>query len=78
MIFTFQNLVYQTKKKLFIEVFMISILNQSGVVPPKEGTPILYSCMSCGENFAVKKSFFRKHIKCPKCGSSKCISPVVN
>ena len=45
-------------------------------VPPHPGTPIPYICQECGEHFAKKKGLFPTLVKCPKCGSRKCISPV--
>lgn len=45
-------------------------------VPPQPGTPIPYICQECGEHFTKKKELLPKPVKCPKCGSSKCISPV--
>jgi len=50
----------------------------NGVVPPKPGSPILYICQNCGENFSVKKPILPKPVKCPKCGSLKCNSPIVH
>lgn len=50
----------------------------SGVIPPQPGSPILYICQDCGEIFSVKKSILPKPVKCPKCGSRKCISPIVH
>lgn len=48
----------------------------NNVVPPKYGTPISYICQDCGERFTEKKPLIRKPVKCPKCGSIKCRSPV--
>ncbi len=52
----------------------------NNVVPPQPGTSIPYICTKCGEHFTAKKkgwfSFGSFAIKCPKCGSRKCFSPV--
>lgn len=50
----------------------------NSVVPPRPGTPILYICRNCGEKFTAKKKLFSLPVKCPKCGSAKCVSPTVN
>lgn len=52
------------------------ITKPNSFVPPQPGTPIPYVCMECGENFTKKKSYIRRTIKCPKCGSIKVFSPV--
>lgn len=52
------------------------MISQNNLVPPKPGTPIPYTCQNCGENFTQKKSLFPRPVKCPKCGSTKCISPL--
>ncbi len=48
----------------------------NNVVPPKPGTPVPYLCQNCGEHFTSKKSLVHKPIKCPKCGSIKCMPAV--
>ena len=50
--------------------------HSTNFVPPRPGTPIPYICQDCGEHFSKKKGLFPTPIKCPKCGSRKCISPV--
>ena len=50
----------------------------NAVIPPQPGTPILFICRNCGEKFTAKKKLFSLSIKCPKCGSTKCISPIVH
>jgi DNA-directed RNA polymerase subunit RPC12/RpoP len=50
--------------------------NTNNVIPPKPGTPIPYICQDCGEHFSKKKGLLPKLVKCPKCGSKKCVSPV--
>ena len=45
-------------------------------VPPQPNTPIPYICRDCGEHFSKKKGLLPTPVKCPKCGSRKCISPV--
>lgn len=57
---------------------MSSNLIQNGVVPPPYGFPVLYICQDCGKSFSEKKSLFPKPVKCPECGSAKCIPPVVH
>ena len=49
----------------------------NSVVPPKNGTPVQYICQECGEHFTAKKKWFSRPVKCPKCGSIKCISPTL-
>lgn len=49
---------------------------KSDVIPPRPGTPIFYICRDCGEHFSAKKKLLPLPVKCPKCGSIKCISPV--
>ena len=53
---------------------MVSKFNS--VVPQQPGTPILFICCNCGENFTVKKRLSQNPVKCPKCGSIKCIPPI--
>ena len=50
----------------------------NGVIPPQPGSPVPYICQECGEHFTAKKSIFPKQVRCPKCGSIKCVSPVVH
>ncbi len=46
----------------------------NNLVPPRIGTAVPYICLDCGERFSKKKRTFPKPVKCPKCGSWKCIS----
>ncbi|MGP1523317.1 MAG: hypothetical protein ACTTKC_08505 [Treponema sp.] len=46
----------------------------SGLVPPGPGAPVPYTCTVCGHNFTHKKPLIPLPVKCPKCGSGKCIS----
>lgn len=48
----------------------------SNFVPPQPGASIPYVCQNCGEHFSKKKGIFSETVKCPKCGSSDCVSPV--
>lgn len=48
----------------------------NNLVPPKTGSHIPYICQKCGEHFEHKKSILPLPVKCPKCGSIKCISPL--
>lgn len=50
----------------------------NSVVSPCPGSPILYVCHDCGEKFTAKKKLFSLPVKCPKCGSLKCNSPIVH
>ena len=52
------------------------LAKSNNVVPPRSGTPIPYTCRDCGEHFVHKKGLFHKTVKCPKCGSIKCMCMV--
>ena len=52
------------------------LFKQNFIVPPRPGSSILYICRNCGEKFTTKKKTFSLRVKCPKCGSIKCFSPL--
>ena len=54
----------------------MNIPGSSGFMPPKQGTPVPYTCTNCGHTFTQKKQLLPLPVKCPKCGSMKCISVV--
>lgn len=48
----------------------------NNLFPPQQGTSVPYVCKNCGEHFSKKKGLLPFIVRCPKCGSSDCISIV--